>query len=264
MLSLVAAGGCQQVPRNEFTTHDPNFLSDTDSDSDTDGGGTYSTTTGVAPPTQPVYLCDPADPEACPVDQKCSGLYQNEGDFVFQCVNDDTALDPYQTCVPSPGDGQDACPKAHMCQDSSFEATAGLCISGCRTSADCSGGVCVNNPHTGVPHCAQGCDPLLPNCPSILTCKIAGDQFGCQLAVDFDDGITGDPCDPQSGRGCTEGFVCLQGELVPGCSSLTGFCCTSVCDQADGSECVAPASCSPVLSEPAPGYGHIGACYVPT
>ncbi len=259
---IVTTSGCQQVPRTEFTSNDPDFLPD--SDSDTTGNDTYSSTTGVAPPSEPLYYCEPGDPNSCPSGQKCTGLYQNESNFVFDCVNDDSALDPFQTCEPSPADGQDECPKGYMCQDSNPDRTAGLCLSGCQTSSDCGAGVCVNNPHTGVPHCAQSCDPLIPNCPSILTCQVSGDQFGCVLPAEFDVGIDGDPCDPLSGRGCSEGFVCRQGELVPGCQSVTGFCCTSVCDQSSGSECLAPASCNPVFSEPAPGFGHIGACYVPS
>ncbi len=256
----LTAVGCQQIPRTEFTTADPDFLPDTDSDTDGDTGNT----TGVAPPNQPTYLCDPGNPEACPSGQKCSGLYQTDDNFVFDCVNDDGYLDPFQTCTPSPANGQDGCPRGFMCQDTTTDGSAGLCLSGCQTNGDCGDGTCVTNPHTGVPHCAQTCDPLLPNCPSILTCHVSSDRFGCLIPLEFDSGITADPCDPLSGRGCVEGFVCRHGELIPDCQSTTGFCCTSVCDQTDGSECVAPTSCNPVLSDPAPGFDHIGACYVPS
>jgi hypothetical protein len=87
------------------------------------------------------------------------------------------------------------------------------------------------------------------------------DRFVCEFGRNGDTGGQGDPCSITTDDGCAEGFVCLPGELVPGCSE--GGCCTNVCDTSSGSGCDSPAICAQIFESPAPGNETIGACFVP-
>lgn len=256
---LFALAACQRVPLDD----DP-IVEDTDTD--TSSGGETPTDSGDEDPDlEPMFGCDPGDPNTCPMGQKCSalsegGVAQND----FQCVNDDGMLPPGEECEPAPGTGQDGCSAGTVCLVASTEATLGNCLEVCSNDSTCEPGKCIESPYTLTPFCADACDPLVPDCPQGRACLQSDDRFVCGMLLDETDiGQTGDNCDYFNLRGCAEGYACLTGALVPNCQSSA--CCTNVCDLNLGDEqCASPGLCKSLFTEPAPGFELLGACYVPT
>lgn len=261
VLSFLLLGACQ-VPPGETVGDIPGDDDGDDSTGEIDDGPptTGSNDTNDAPP-DPVYDCEPADPSACPMGQKCSALSDGGAQNHYQCVADDGELLPYDPCIPAPGNGQDGCGGGTVCLGyGEDDLGSGRCFRGCRNDADCEPGVCVTSPYSGTTYCAENCDPLVGQCPPGLGCRQTEDRFACEMTLSDDVGGAGDPC--FGFRGCANTLACMPGELVPGCSSSA--CCTATCTT-DGpaDQCAAPAICASMFNEPAPEFELIGACFVP-
>jgi hypothetical protein len=253
---LLALAACQRVPLDE-----PEPPEETDTDTDgapTTGGGDDGS-------QEPMFGCTPGEANTCPMGQKCTALGNGgQAQNDFQCVNDDGILPPDEDCEPAPGTGQDGCTAGYVCLLDGVEATVGTCLELCSGDEICEPGKCTVSPYTLTPFCADACDPLVPDCPQGRACLQGDDRFVCGMPLEETDiGDVGDNCDSFNLRGCAEGNACLPGALVPDCQS--GACCTNVCDLSSGDEqCATPAQCKPLFPEPAPGFEHLGACYVPT
>ncbi|MEZ4379734.1 MAG: hypothetical protein R3A79_00180 [Nannocystaceae bacterium] len=261
---LLAPLACQQLP-----TEDPTTASSDGSDSDgSASGSTTSSMTGdptnsSSDPT-PEYNCDPADLGSCPDGEKCTAVVKGTYQNLYECVVDDTSVDPYSECVPSPNDGQDGCPPSTICAPSSGEENIGLCVPLCVKHSECGDGRCLENPYNNVQVCADACDPLVPICKGTLECRQTDDSFACQQPTEVDIGTETAQCLSAGDRGCSQGFVCEAGELIPNCTSPTGLCCTAICDLTAPDICAAPATCNDAFTSPAPGYEWVGACFVPS
>jgi hypothetical protein len=88
--------------------------------------------------------------------------------------------------------------------------------------------------------------------------------FACQILGPLDMGGQLDECAVGVGIdiGCAPGFVCLQGEVVPDCTS--SFCCTTLCSLDGPSPCDESSLCAPYfVDDVPPGLEHVGACYIP-
>lgn len=255
---LLAA--CQRVPLDE----DP--IGDDDDTGDTDGTPTEdnpdpSAVDGGDP--NPLFGCEPGDPSSCPMGQKCTALAEGGFQNKFQCVTDDGELAEGDQCTPAVGTGQDKCVAGTVCLTTSEESTLGRCIRVCSSDVDCEPGRCTESPLTLTPFCGDACDPLLPDCLLGQVCAQSNDRFICGIASQDDVGVTAEQCFPTTLRGCAEGYACMSGALVPGCSS--DACCAAVCDlNGDSGQCSAPAQCEVLFATPAPGFDNVGACYVPT
>jgi hypothetical protein len=261
LLALLALA-CQRVPIEEST------LTDGDDSTSTSTTTSGESTTAVDPSAgeggiQPQYKCDPADLETCDDGLKCTALLRDGRQNVYECVNNDAMHNLYEPCVPSPLDGQDGCSPSSICQPTNDEGDSGLCMPLCTKTTECGGGACVANPFNRVPSCSEACDPLGSICPAGLACRRAEDRFGCMVPTASDIGEQTAQCLKEGDRGCSEGYVCEAGDLIPACASPTGFCCTSLCDLEAVDPCASPATCNAIWSDPAPGYEWIGACYVP-
>lgn len=215
-------------------------------DSDPDSGG----------PTE--FDCDPVAQSGCNGEEKCTVVLQ-AGEVAYTCVVDDATIDPLGGCQAALGSGIDGCPAGYACI--ADETEAGLCVPLCLDSGDCDNAVCIPDLVHDIPYCASECSPFEGGCTTPLQCRRLDDQFGCGFARPDDVGGQGEPCTPQQDAGCGEGFVCLPGGLIPGCSSDN--CCTVVCDT-NADTCDTPASCTPLFDAPAPGSEAIGACIVPS
>lgn len=256
---LLTLAACQRVPLD-----DPPLVEDTDTDTDSSTGDAPTDSGDADSNQEPMFGCEPGSANTCPSGQKCTaiaagGTIQND----FECVNDDGTLLPGDECEPAPANGQDRCAAGTVCLISSVEATVGNCLTLCTTDTGCDTGKCIESPYTLTPFCADACDPIVPACPPGRACMQTDDRFVCGMPLDETDiGQQGDNCDDLNLRGCSEGYACLTGALVPDCQS--GACCTNVCDLNNGDEeCASPALCKPLFSEPAPGFESLGACYVP-
>jgi len=265
--SLAAALGCQQIP-----TEDPTMVTSTgDSETDTESTGDPSGDPTEDPsddPTQgqanPEYRCDPADLTSCGDDEKCTALLQGSLQNLYDCVPKNTLYGLYEACVPSPENGDDGCPPSTLCAPDTVEESSGICVPLCVADNDCGGGRCIENPFNNVPVCGDSCDPLIPQCQPGLECRQTNDAFACLFPTEVDIGQETAQCLTQNDRGCSQGYVCEAGELIPDCASPTGLCCTSICDLESTDICAPPATCNPAFPDPAPGYEWVGACYVPS
>ncbi len=253
---LLAA--CQRVPLDE----DPPPEDETGS---TEGDDPTTTNASAEDSSQePSFGCEPGDAGTCPSGQKCTALAQGGPQNDFQCVNDDGTIPEGEDCTPAPGTGQDGCAGGTVCLISSQDDALGSCIEACGSDADCEPGKCTISPYTLTPFCADSCDPLFPDCPFGRSCLQSDDRFMCGIAfAETDIGVLAEECDSINLRGCTEGFACMAGALIPGCNF--NACCTNVCDMNGGDEqCTTPALCKTLFPMPAPGFDNLGACYVPT
>jgi hypothetical protein len=264
LVALAAAVvACQRVPDES--------LSSAGSDETTGGSSSGSSSTGAASNSGndssgsvlPEYRCDPADITSCADDEKCTAVFQGPYQNLYQCVPNDTANQLYESCAPSPYDGQDGCPPGTYCGVDSFDNTTGRCVPLCKKDVDCGAGACLTNPFDQVPYCGDACDPLQPSCADGLQCRRGQSSFACSFyAIELDIGEYSAQCYPEYDVGCREGYICLPGALVPACASPTEYCCTDVCDQG-ADPCDSPASCNEIFTDPLPGFEWVGACYVP-
>jgi hypothetical protein len=224
---------------------------------DGDGDPTTGGTTGDDNPT---FNCDPDSDVSCPSGKKCSVL-NTSGAPVYDCVNDDTSLLPYEACSPAPGTGLDGCPTNHACL-APAGSSSGLCLPLCKSDGGCDGALCVTPPGSQIPFCAAICDPLAPFCPDLQDCQRARkSNFVCQYPLEGDNGTSGQICNGALDRGCAEGFVCETGQIVSGCTEPN--CCTALCDLSGPNPCMSPMLCGELPLDPQPGLESVGACYVP-
>lgn len=260
-LSLVLSLGCQRLPAEE----DDGSGSGPSTPEPTEGetflpGDEGDATAGAddANETEGNQACDPVAQTGCPSGQKCTAIVTDQA-VAYTCVPVTGGLGPQEACVASPSDGVDECPAGYACL--ADEAEAGLCAPLCEGNGDCTQALCMPARETDIPYCADDCSPFESPCPSPLQCRRNGDRFSC-LFLGLDDvGGPGAGCGITGDAGCAPGLVCLQGALIPGCT--TDNCCTTVCDTTEADPCDTPASCLPILESPAPGFESIGACYVP-
>lgn len=256
--TLAWCSGCQRIPGDPFVIDD---AGEDDTATGEDDGEETATTTGGGS-NVPTYNCDPNDEEACPEGEKCTPLEMGGKQNVYDCVEDTLEHGLFEDCEPAPKTGKDGCPAGSVCLGEDFDSENGLCLPMCKSGGDCELALCIGHVFTKVQHCSDHCDPLLPMCGNPkLDCLHTEDRFTCKYATEEDDGSYGEPCDGISDRGCAQGAVCLQGEVVPGCAA--GFCCTTVCDLDEPDPCTSPATCNPLEMAAPPGFEHIGACYVP-
>lgn len=265
VLLLAAPLGCQQVPDGDPTDSgsDESESSDASASASAGSSATGATSSNDSGSPLPEYLCDPADITTCPDGEKCTALLKGQYQNHYECVPDDGVHGLFDTCSPSPLDGQDGCSPGTYCGADSFDQQTGLCVPLCKKDPDCTGS-CVVNAFDQVPYCGDACDPTQPNCPAGLQCRRGDGAFACsffETAIDI--GEAGAQCFLEHDIGCREGYVCLPGAIVPDCASPTEFCCTAICDQDLGDTCSAPASCKELFTDPDPGYEWVGACYVP-
>jgi hypothetical protein len=260
VLALVPAclvlGACERVGDDPFAG--------LDGESSSSGDGPPTTGPVEPPPDlQPVYDCEPAKTDTCPMGQKCSAVSKGGLQNQYTCVPDDGALLLFEPCLTSPDDGQDSCASGTVClQIDEQDPTSGRCLPGCRNDADCEPGLCTTSPFSGTTFCAGGCDPTIAVCPPDLSCRQARDRFICELSLDTDIGVEGEACEGTSLRGCAATYACMPGALVPDCAS--GFCCTTTCDiNGPSSQCASPTLCTSLFSQPAPEFESVGACFVP-
>lgn len=210
---------------------------------------------------EPVLKCDPGEDMPCPEGQKCTVL-GNGAPPVYDCVNDDSSLLPFDPCVTEPGTGQDQCPVNHACVPFEPGGADGLCLELCLDDNDCEASRCTEPPGQFIPVCAPLCDPLGPLCAAQQECqRVDKTSFVCQFPREGDVGITAEACNIEADSGCAEGFVCETGQIVSGCVSPS--CCTSLCDLSEPDPCEAPMSCNELDLDPLPLFDTVGACYVP-
>jgi hypothetical protein len=174
-------------------------------------------------------------------------------------VDDTPSLQPEEMCTPELGTGEDGCPGGYVCLGDVSEQ--GLCVQLCQNESDCEAAACIPDAIEGVPYCATECSPFENSCPSPLQCRRDGQRYACKFAGEGDTGSVGDPCTVVEDGGCGGSFTCVPGALVPGCSSDN--CCTNLCDLSGPDPCTAPSICAALLTNPAPGFETIGACFVP-
>jgi hypothetical protein len=248
--ALVAgASGCQSAPDDGLGFDEgSDGAPDPDHSGDDDGGGLD------LPP------CSLALPGACPSGSRCTYVL-DAVDAGTVCVVDAVVHDTWDTCTPAPSTGRDGCPTGHVCLAGQETANTGVCVPLCQSSAGCDGGLCAEDPRTLVDYCGEACSPLVQSCPSTaLECLLDAGSFACLVPTDSDELGVGEPCPETDARGCEAGAVCLQGTLVPGCT--TASCCTNVCDTTSPAACASPASCNPLPIAAQPGLENVGACFV--
>lgn len=252
-LAWILLGACQRVPLGDSASAGDQVHDD---DNDTDDPG-------PPPDLTPIYDCEPSGAPACPMGQKCTAVSDGGLQNHFKCVEDDGVLLPLETCTPQPVTGQDQCGAGTVCLAvTSGDLSNGLCFPICRNDSDCELGLCTTSPFSGTTFCADSCDPLVPICPPGLGCRQAHDRFVCEMLTDVDMGTQGANCAAGNHRGCAATYACMPGALVPACAS--GNCCTTTCDLGQGdAQCSSPALCEPLFPSPAPGFDHVGACFVP-
>jgi hypothetical protein len=256
--SVLAASACQQlqVPGDSGDGGDG-------PSSSSDEGGTFFTSSadssgGVGSEGGGMSECDPVAQLGCIAGEKCTAVLVGNT-VAYACVADSPAHEPNAPCTASPNTGVDGCPDGYACI--ADEVDSALCVELCLADADCGGGLCVDGLVAPIPYCAGACSPFENMCATPLQCRASADRFTCRFAHETDVGGQGDPCSVPDDVGCGEGFVCIPGELVPGC--VDPACCTTLCDVNDGIGCDAPAGCQSIFGAPAPGYEDVGACFVP-
>ncbi|MFY0542351.1 hypothetical protein [Nannocystis pusilla] len=177
-------------------------------------GDTQPTTGAPEPPPDlvPVYDCEPSGTPACPEGQKCTAVSEGGLQNHFKCVPDDSAILPFEPCVPAPESGQDGCGAGTVClSPTQDDPTSGLCFPICRNDVDCDPGLCVTSPFSGTTYCADTCDPLVAICPPNLGCRQGTDRFVCEMLLDIDMGTEGTNCSEFNGRGCAPRTCACQG-----------------------------------------------------
>jgi hypothetical protein len=261
-LPVLGLGGlaCQETP---FENEGEGTGEGTETPGDGDGDGDGDSTTGTSGDgdDSPIFNCDPDAAVSCPAGQKCTVLTSG-GLPVYDCVNDDSSLLPYEACSPALTTGLDGCPTNHACLAPDANSPTGLCLPLCKTDAGCDAALCVAPPGSLIPFCAAVCDPLAPFCPDLQDCqRVRKSNFVCQYPLEGDNGTTAEICNGGLDRGCAEGFVCETGGIIPGCTDPD--CCTALCDLGEPSPCAAPMICGELPLDPQPGLESVGACYVP-
>jgi hypothetical protein len=252
----VAVTGCQRLPEAE-DDDDGVMMMATDAST---GAGSFlpidSSDSGPGGDEVGESDCQPVAQTGCGPGEKCTA--QKVGaSVVYVCVGDSNMFDPFGSCMPMLSSGDDGCPAGYACLGTE---TFGACVPLCLSDADCTGGVCVPDPIDFVQHCANDCSPFEPSCPTPLQCRRQDDRYACVFARDEDSGVAGDPCEVTDDAGCATGFACFPGALVPDCTN--NGCCTTLCDLTGPDPCPAPSLCSPAIENAAPGFEHIGACFV--
>lgn len=228
-----------------FGTADPtNNPADGSDVGDDEGGG--------EPP------CDPVEQSGCNDAERCTVVGSDDGEPTFGCVSDSGALQPFDACTADAA-GQDGCPAGHACV--ADIAGEGACMPLCATSNDCDLGSCTTSTFGVIPYCADDCSPFEPLCAAPTQCRRNGERFSCRVPQESDVGGAGSPCIQLDDGGCTSGLICVPGALVPDCTEQN--CCAPLCDVDELGACASPATCSPALEAPAPGFESIGACFVP-
>lgn len=261
-LAGVAAFGCQRIGDEEDddggnTPVDTDFGEDEVSGDSLLESGTFSDDDGEDDDGGgPEVSCDPVTSIECGDGEKCTVVLQGS-EPTFACVGETGSSAVGEDCTVSLEDGLDGCTAGSVC----LGEDAGTCRSLCDNPNDCTTALCLEDPLNGVPHCAPNCSPFEPTCSNLLQCRRQNDRFSCIDALPGDVGGSGEPCSLEGDAGCGQGFMCVTGALVPGCG--TAGCCTSLCDLDSVAGCSAPATCSPALEGPAPGFESIGACFVP-
>lgn len=255
---VLLLGGCQTVPLDESTSEGADEPGTSDESESTSSGGESPGEDDEGA----TFNCDPGDPQPCPDGQKCTVLGSPLAP-VYDCVTDDGALLPYEACTPAFANGQDGCPAGYSCLPiSADEPTSGLCLQLCQNDLDCELALCAAGRESAVKVCAAVCDPLAPGCPESQDCqRVRQSAFVCQFPGPEDVGGQGDACDGALDAGCTEGFVCQTGAIVPDCGETN--CCTALCDLGDADPCTPPTVCGDLDLDALPGLETIGACYVP-
>ncbi len=205
---------------------------------------------------EPEFSCNPVTSIECGDGEKCTVVLQ-DSEPTFTCVGETGSRSVGDDCTVSLEDGLDGCTAGSVC----LGEDAGTCRPLCDSPVDCTSALCLEDPLHGVPHCAPDCIPFEPNCSNLLQCRRQSDRFSCVDALPGDVGGSGESCSLQGDAGCGQGLMCVTGALVPGCA--TAGCCTPLCDLDSVSACNAPATCTPALEGPAPGFESIGACFVP-
>ena len=260
---LVAAAGCQRLPAGSTASASSASAGGSATGGTTTGFGTsvgtfIGSTSGSGGDGGPSFACDPVTQIGCATGQKCTAVTSG-GAYSYKCVEDSPSLDPFDACEAAPQTGVDGCPAGFVCL--ADDSDAALCVGHCKTSSDCDKGLCEPNPVDDIPYCAVECSPFDNACPAPLQCRRSDDRFTCRFPSEGDTGTAGAACSGSDDGGCAAGFVCLTGELVPGCNE--DHCCTNVCDLGNGGACSSPATCSALFDAPAPGFEQVGACFVP-
>ncbi|HET6584565.1 MAG TPA: hypothetical protein VFG69_13980 [Nannocystaceae bacterium] len=270
VLFAVLAAACQRVPgSDEFGNLDSNddgnptsSTSDTgnvdDSNDDADGSDGDDDSPGTDD-GNPTLDCDPVAQSGCNPDEKCT-VTESAGEITYTCVADVENLDPFSPCTQSLGTGMDGCPRGYACL--ADDGDNGICVQLCLDNGDCDDALCLVPLTVQAPYCGATCSPFETPCPSPLQCRRKADQFACSFASTTDTGVQNEDCNLLNDGGCSEGFVCLPGDLVPGCSTTN--CCTNVCDLTGDGSCDSPTICESIFEAPAPGSEGIGACFVPS
>jgi hypothetical protein len=252
-----AFAGCQQLPEAE----DDDGPVMVGTDGTTSGGSFLPADAESGDPEEGGEVggseCDPVAQTGCGTAEKCTAQKAG-GSVVYGCVADTGTFGPYEACMPELSGGEDGCSAGYVCLGTETQA---VCVPLCVSESDCTGGVCVPDPFAFVPHCANDCSPFEPTCSTPLQCRRQSDRYACVFSREEDVGILGDPCEITDDAGCATGFACIPGELVPGCTE--GPCCTPLCDLSGEDTCTLPSTCASALATPAPGFEHIGACFVP-
>jgi len=235
-----------------------------------DGGAFY----GMPPPDGGVVgECDPGLQDCPNPDEKCTAYATEPG----SCCVDATK------CVPIIGDKSwgescerfeenDDCAKGFFCLTATSGGTGeGVCLEFCVPNApnQCqSDGSTCQSFHDGIlPLCAESCDPVLQDCPNVMGCYAAFDDFICVNLDQAGAGDDGDEC--HAIQSCVPGLVCVSPDAYgPGCTGEA--CCTAFCDVNDGGAgnpaCVNPAhECVPwwAPGQAPPGRDDVGACIIP-
>ncbi len=261
MLAFVTTTvACQRVPEEAWSS---SYGDDSQDDSEETFGD--ESPVSVSEGGDAIYECDPVQPDTCPDGSKCTPVLQGALQNHYRCVNDRQTLAPDDACVPDPAGGVDGCISGYAClSEDDSQASAGVCLELCKSELDCdTTGLCLHSRDTRVPYCAQDCNPLESLCPDPMHCQREQQRFTCKFADASDIGVRGQACDGITDIGCVESYVCERSEVVPGCSSGTGFCCTPVCALNGIDECGSSTSCNEIFDAPAPGFERVGACYLP-
>jgi hypothetical protein len=248
-LAIVVIGAsCQRVP-------DDGLSFDEGADANPDEGDMDGGDDGLDLPP-----CSLSLPNACPSGSRCTYVLDSVESGTV-CIPDTVVHDSWDTCTPAPATGRDGCPTAHVCLAGRETSNTGTCVPLCNSSASCEGGLCAEDPRTLVDYCGDPCSPLLDDCPApALSCLFDAGVFACLVPTEFDEIGVGEACPDTDSRGCEPDAVCLQGTLVPGCT--TSSCCTNVCDTTGPTSCASPAECNALPVSSTPGLEDVGACFV--
>jgi len=202
--------------------------------------------------------CDPVEQAGCGAGERCTVVTSVAGEPVYGCVADNGTLEPFDPCTAE-GGGVDGCQAGLACVTD--VSTDGTCLGLCNDNGDCDLGVCNPSTFGDIPYCADDCSPFEPLCPPPTSCRRNNERFSCRVPQEFDVGAAGAPCEILDDGGCTAGFICVPGALVPDCMDQN--CCVPLCELDEVGGCSSPATCNSALLAPAPGFENIGACFVP-